>query len=292
MTNIVGGHSHSLRAILMTMADSNHSHLLRAVLIVHLNNPGSIYTGDWLDNQMHGRGQRTFANGDVYVGSYRHGQRCGGPDCKFKFANGDLYVGHWESNDFHGPGRYFFADGTALEGHFVHGKKQGKFKRQKANGTLDILRYENDQVSGQGVRWNATRTKTWLLKTVVDKRQVTTHRRMLSDDALQQPRNRRKQHERSLSSSNVANDDLDEATREALAAATSTFPSEYDIEPPVEVQVMTMTKKSSRIPIAQAVSIGYDCELGVASRDTNPAFWSIGDFNNEGNPNDSSRNLV
>ena len=242
---------------------------------------------------MHGRGQRTFANGDIYVGSYRHGQRSGGPDCKFKFQNGDLYVGHWDSNFFHGPGRYFFADGTALEGHFEHGKKQGKFKRQKANGTLDILRYEDDNVAGQGVRWNVTRTKTWLLKTVVvDKRQ---HRRMRSDDASQ-VRNQRRLHQRSLSSPDIGNEPAG-VIHEALATVPTTLRSEYDTEPTVEIQEMTMTKKCSRIPIAQAVSIGYDCELGGFSRDTNPAFWSIGDFPNNNSqvtsdPNQSSRNLV
>ncbi|KAL3911335.1 MAG: hypothetical protein SGILL_007319, partial [Bacillariaceae sp.] len=240
---------------------------------------GSVYTGDWLEDKMHGRGQRTFADGCVYVGSYRHGQRSGGPDCKIKLSNGDIYVGNWDSNFFHGHGRYFFADGTALEGDFVHGKKQGKFKRQKGDGTLDILRYENDNVSGQGVRWNSARTKTWLLKTVADKNQAApNHRRNLSDDSFQGKSHPDKRHQRCLSVPNLAQGSTDGS--QELLAPSATSPSEYDFEPTVEPQVVTRTKKSSRIPIAQAVSIGYDCELGEAIRDTNPAFWSIGDFSN------------
>jgi len=124
---------------------------------------GSEYAGDWQDNQMHGSGHQKFANGDTYVGQYHRGQRSGGPRCKLRFANGDLYVGGWKNDVFHGPGRYFFADGSVLEGNFVKGTKHGKFKRQLPTAEMDILRFEDDAIVGKGVRWNAKRTKTWLL---------------------------------------------------------------------------------------------------------------------------------
>ncbi|KAG7368407.1 TIR domain containing protein [Nitzschia inconspicua] len=263
---------------------------------------GSCYTGDWLNNKMHGKGQRTFANGDVYVGAYQHGQRCGGPDCKLKFANGDLYVGNWDSNYFHGFGRYYFADGTVLEGNFQRGKKQGKFKRQKPNGDLDVLRYENDQVVGNGVRWNAARTKTWLLRTVRDKnqqqrqQQTANHRRIMSEDTL-----RVHSHGYSV----VPRDGgccnsftiLPPRNRSSDTPRQDSSNSSQSTEPLVDAQVMTVTKTAGRIPIAQAVSIGYDCELGGAIRDTNPAFWSIGDFAGTetydgAGPNDSTTSFV
>jgi hypothetical protein len=254
---------------------------------------GSEYTGDWLDNQMHGRGQRTFPNGDVYVGAYKHGQRCGGPDCKVKFANGDLYVGSWESNNFHGHGRYFFADGTALEGTFDHGKKQGKFKRQKPSGTLDILRYENDKISGQGVRWNASRTKTWLLKIVTHKKKNLEHRRA-SDDACRNYSERIHSSHHTLCSSIRSTIERD-STHGMQQMTTDLM---YDPPPLAEERATTIiTKKSSRISIAQAVSIGYDCELGESLRDTNPAFWSVGnlskkDSNETPGNNDSDDTFV
>ncbi|KAG7347750.1 TIR domain containing protein [Nitzschia inconspicua] len=266
---------------------------------------GSCYTGDWLNNKMHGKGQRTFANGDVYVGAYQHGQRCGGPDCKLKFSNGDLYVGNWDSNYFHGFGRYYFADGTVLEGNFQRGKKQGKFKRQKPNGDLDILRYENDQAVGNGVRWNAARTKTWLLRTVPDKKQqqqqqrqqqTAHHRRIMSEDTL-----RVHSHEYSVVPRDGACRNsftiLPPRNRSSDTLRQDSSNSSQSTEPLVDAQVMTVTKTAGRIPIAQAVSIGYDCELGGAIRDTNPAFWSIGDFAGTETydgavPNDSTTSFV
>jgi hypothetical protein len=118
--------------------------------------------GGWELNKMHGTGTRRFANGDVYIGEYRHGKRCGLG--KLFFSNEDLYSGNWLQDKFHGFGRYYHPDGQALEGHFEQGKKQGKFKAQKLNGSLDIVRYDHDQMVGPGVRWNADRSKTWLLQ--------------------------------------------------------------------------------------------------------------------------------
>jgi hypothetical protein len=147
--------------------------------------------GGWELNKMHGTGTRRFANGDVYTGEYRHGKRCGLG--KLFFSNEDLYSGNWFEDKFHGFGRYFHSDGQALEGHFEQGQKQGKFKSQQPNGSLDIVRYDHDQMVGLGVRWNADRSKTWLLEI-------------------------NKSH--------------------------------------------TKRKKRHSIPIAEAVSIGYDCETG------------------------------
>ena len=80
------------------------------------------------------------------------------------FANGDLYSGSWKNDLFHGKGKYFIqSQGQALQGEFCDGKKQGKFKLQHANGSLDIFKFENDMIVGHGVRWNAARDKTWLL---------------------------------------------------------------------------------------------------------------------------------
>lgn len=232
---------------------------------------------------MHGKGQRNFANGDVYVGKYQYGERCGGPNCKLKFANGDLYVGSWKSNYFHGFGRYFFADGTALAGTFEHGKKQGKFKRQKPSGYLDILRYENDRVVGQGVRWNETRTKTWLLRVVVDK----NHRRVLSHDTSRSRSAERRVRTRDRGRRSTS-PSLASGTNPSDLGRQGSLASLLSLEPLVETQVMTVTKKAGRIPVAQAVSIGYDCELGDSIRDTNPAFWSVGDFG-RANPCDGHR---
>ena len=303
---------------------------------------------------MHGCGQRKFANGDTYIGQYHKGQRSGGPKCKLRFANGDLYVGGWGNDRFHGDGRYFFAhDGSVLEGTFVHGAKEGKFKlqRQLPNEKLDILRFENDKLIGLGVRWNAKRSKTWLLQVVPvpnpspvvrkhnnsninsnnKERRETAIKISCKDDnnehdsnntnttsAGQKPK-KNKFHRRVVSylvkplrrdfcrrtkssvepvafmpsssssssssvvipvdsSSKINGDNDDSATTNpcsssSFSASMSPSPSISqffslpvdNIVPVVPQKILSNIKKSVRIPISQAVSIGHDCEMGTTT---------------------------
>jgi hypothetical protein len=225
---------------------------------------------------MHGRGQRTFANGAVYVGSYRNGQRWGGPGCKIKFANGDLHVGSWLANQFHGHGRYFFEDGTALEGNFKYGMKHGKFKRQLPSGELDIIRYENDNIVGQGVRWNKSRTKAWLLKTsVARKKRQHRRRHRNASPHLYGDHNNEGDSKKKLPYCHPRVVTFDQDPLRPFKNKKKSIPPPSS-EPFVESQDRVIVKKSARIPIAEAVSIGYDCELGQNLKDTNPAFWSVG----------------
>ena len=243
---------------------------------------------------MHGCGQRKFVNGDTYVGKYNQGQRSGGPKWKLKFSNGDLYVGGWEADQFHGPGRYFYANGTVLEGDFSHGVKQGKFKRQLPTKELDILRFEDDQLVGQGVRWNAKRTKTWLLSLeparhgahANTKSTTTTSgknnrcRRGIRGIGIVNPirrkffRRRAKAVNGSSSSDNLHAEGNNNDTAKTFSSSSSLSspspPSSSipvdNVVPVVAQEIMTNFKKSIRIPISQAVSIGYDCELGTGTR--------------------------
>mmetsp|Transcript_10229 Transcript_10229/g.30016 ORF Transcript_10229/g.30016 Transcript_10229/m.30016 type:complete len:326 (+) Transcript_10229:174-1151(+) len=293
---------------------------------------------------MHGHGQRKFANGDTYIGQYRAGQRNGGPHWKLRFANGDLYVGGWENDRFHGDGRYFFAhDGSVLEGSFVCGAKQGKFKLQRQVPTekLDILRFEDDELVGLGVRWNAKRTKTWLLQilptdpgpagngsssntssnepragaatvgsqngngssktssTATKVKKKKFHRRVIG--CLSKPLRRRTKSSIEtdvsvatptatplvgITTVSVSNPDgsngnsTQTTTSEPVSSSisptpmppsSSSLPPSFFLLPtdnlvPVAPQrILTNIKKSARIPISQAVSIGYDCEMGTAT---------------------------
>jgi len=230
---------------------------------------GSEYTGDWKDNQMHGHGQRKYLNGDVYVGQYRYGQRWGGPKGKMKFSCGDLYVGAWESDQFHGSGRYFFKNGTVLEGNFVHGTKSGKFKRQlPQKNELDIIRYENDQIVGQACRWNGKRNKTWLLKI-----EAIPNRNSQSRVRLGKFRRRHRHRNTSQSSNDDGVEDCNNnpVTISPHSSLSSSAPSSMlltpmdNIAPVVPQEITSKIKKSIRIPISQAVSIGYDCEMGTGS---------------------------
>ena len=274
---------------------------------------GSEYTGDWNENQIHGRGQRTYfirkGNFDTYVGNFHKGQRNGGLKWKYKFANGDLYVGSWEADQFHGFGRYFYADGSVLEGNFVHGAKQGKFKRQLPTEDLDILRFEDDRIVGQGVRWNAKRTKTWLLElrntnahgrhedTTTTARNTTTcgaavnsqkknhrhtsARRILRGIGNLTRRRSLRDHQTKPtegfpSSVGAIRNDEEIHSNHAFTSTSSAsmltsspsslLPLDNIVPVTPHEHFKHVVKKSARIPISRAVSIGYDCEIGTGAR--------------------------
>ena len=242
---------------------------------------GSEYTGDWKDDLMHGFGQYRFANGDTYVGEYHNGQRSG-EKCKYKFSNSDLYVGGWKEDQFHGFGRYFYADGTVLEGNFCHGMKQGKFKRQLPTEDLDILRFEDDTMVGQGVRWNTKRTKTWLLEPRTSHEEAeTTKSNSCGCTALRMVRgikfSRRRKTNTNIPSSVGATTktisvgkDYDRSpaiqTSAEYPQTPSVLPHGNPVPIPPQESTKNLVKKSVRIPISQAVSIGYDCEIGTVKR--------------------------
>jgi hypothetical protein len=192
------------------------------------------------------------------------------------------YRGEWESDQFHGIGRYFFKDGTVLEGMWIKGIKHGKFKKQLPTNELDIIRYENDHIviNIGGVRWNSKRTKTWILKITETTPNPKTNRPTMSRSrsiryAIESTfSRRRRRHRRSdLSNSNGGGDD-DNTNKTATTIksppphSTLLLSSSVPVDNVVHVTPQVITakiKKSIRIPISQAVSIGYDCEMGTKS---------------------------
>ncbi|NCY26001.1 MAG: hypothetical protein EBX37_14515 [Alphaproteobacteria bacterium] len=100
---------------------------------------GSEFRGTMVNNRSEGYGVTKFANGWVFEGQYKDGQRYKGllkmsevewyfgefKDCKFH-GQGTLssvsgvYEGAFVDHCFHGQGKYTFIDGTVVEGEFVH----------------------------------------------------------------------------------------------------------------------------------------------------------------------------
>jgi hypothetical protein len=196
------------------------------------------------------------------------------------------YRGEWKSDKFHGIGRYFFKDGTVLEGMWIKGMKHGKFKKQLPTNELDIIRYEKDHIVMDigGVRWNSKRTKTWILKITETTPKTKTNRPTMSRSrsirhAITSKFSRRHHHHHhhhcrsDPSYSNGGGDDNNTDNKIAVtttksppphsASSSSSVPADNVV--PVTPQVKTKIKKSIRIPISQAVSIGYDCEMGTKS---------------------------
>lgn len=160
---------------------------------------------------------------------------------------------------------------------WIKGVKYGKFKRQLPTSELDIVRYENDHIVIDigGIRWNSKRTKTWILKITETTPKTTMTSTSTScgvRHAIKSKFSRRRCHRRGdpSSSSNNGGGGDDNNTNNNIATTTMTksLSSSVPVDNvvPVIPQVITAKiKKSIRIPISQAVSIGYDCEMGTKS---------------------------
>lgn len=130
---------------------------------------------------------------------------------------------------------------------------------------MDIIRYENDQIVGQACRWNGKRNKTWLLKI-----EATPNRSIqsLSRVRLGKFRHRHRHRITTQSNDDGVEDYNNTPTISPRSSLSSSSPSLIPIDnivPAVPQEITSKIKKSIRIPISQAVSIGYDCEMGTGS---------------------------
>ena len=83
-----------------------------------------IYSGQWKNGLMSGRGQLDAESGDVYIGEWQNGQKCGVGICTY--SNGDVYEGEWLNDKRHGFGVYDYKKGDHFEGLWVEDMKEGK----------------------------------------------------------------------------------------------------------------------------------------------------------------------
>jgi hypothetical protein len=68
---------------------------------------GTMYTGNWKDDQFHGFGKLSYPNKDTYEGNFESGKAQG--QGKFTHANGTVYVGGWLEDKQHGSGKELYA---------------------------------------------------------------------------------------------------------------------------------------------------------------------------------------
>nr|WP_243183124.1 hypothetical protein [Anaerosolibacter carboniphilus] len=74
-------------------------------------NPGYIYSGEWLNNQMDGHGTMDFGE-HKYVGEWHDNAMEG--EGMFYFANGYKYEGEFQLNQFQGEGTYYDPQGNIV----------------------------------------------------------------------------------------------------------------------------------------------------------------------------------
>ncbi|CAJ1018405.1 putative MORN repeat [Leishmania utingensis] len=86
--------------------------------------PSFTYTGDWVEDEMHGSGQLAFTeSGNVYEGEFFHG--CFSGQGTYHWRNGAMYCGEWRANRMHGEGVYTDAQGHVWKGRYYNGTGPG-----------------------------------------------------------------------------------------------------------------------------------------------------------------------
>lgn len=103
-----------------------------------LTNANGIYSGPFVNDKPEGQGTMKYADGSVYVGSWKRGIREGVGT--FTAASGFAlkYEGEWKDDNRSGKGKLTLSDGSVYEGQFKKGKMHG-------NGVFTFLtgeRYE------------------------------------------------------------------------------------------------------------------------------------------------------
>ena len=108
------------------------------------NNKGKIilkllkdtYEGDFLDDNITGKGEYEWSNGNIYVGDFLNGKMHGkGTN---RWSDGSSYEGDYVKGVKEGHGRYVKANGKICEGFWKNGKLHGKAKLINEKGSFDV----------------------------------------------------------------------------------------------------------------------------------------------------------
>ena len=94
-------------------------------------NDGTIYEGDFEEDDINGKGKLIYNNKETYEGDFINSSREG--KGIFTFKNGDKYEGEWKLDKMTGKGTYIFANGDKYEGDFLDNQFNGTGTYTKGN---------------------------------------------------------------------------------------------------------------------------------------------------------------
>ncbi|XP_071999634.1 MORN repeat-containing protein 3 isoform X2 [Engystomops pustulosus] len=117
---------------------------------------GDQYTGEWLNNQKHGKGTFLWkSTNSIYEGEWKCGKRSGFGTYNVEDPNTGEYVkvysGSWKNDKKHGYGTYFYTDKEYYEGDWQDGQRSGWGRMYFANGDIYEGEWIEDKYCGQGM---------------------------------------------------------------------------------------------------------------------------------------------
>lgn len=102
------------------------------------------YNGEFVNDEMEGKGRLVFKNMDVFEGSFKYGVRQGFGI--LKFGNGDVYEGYFVDGLMHGNGVYIWRNGMSFHGSFFENQITNKgvleFRDFKVFDTPQNIKYD------------------------------------------------------------------------------------------------------------------------------------------------------
>ncbi|MCB8818319.1 cell wall-binding repeat-containing protein [Desulfosporosinus shakirovi] len=81
---------------------------------------GTEYSGTFVDNKREGQGYIKWFNNETYTGEWKNDLMSG--EGSYTFKNGDKYLGSWLNNKMNGTGKYIFKNGQSLLGTWIDNK--------------------------------------------------------------------------------------------------------------------------------------------------------------------------
>lgn len=94
------------------------------------------YEGDFLDNNITGKGEYKWENGDTFIGDFVNGKMHGRG--LYKWPDGGEYEGEYNNNIKEGKGKFKWSNGKIYEGPFVGGKPHGKGILKVSGNVYDV----------------------------------------------------------------------------------------------------------------------------------------------------------
>jgi hypothetical protein len=91
-----------------------------------LEKDNAFYKGNYVEDQMDGKGKQLWENGDSYEGDFKNDLKNGRG--LMKHANGDVYEGQFVNGKMHGEGVYTWKNGEKYIGEFRDGTMGGRGK--------------------------------------------------------------------------------------------------------------------------------------------------------------------
>ena len=113
---------------------------------------GTLYVGEWWNDNPSGQGTVVWSDGSIYVGNFSKGTYSGEGTY---FTKKSLYIGEFKKDLPDGKGTLFMSPGGMYVGDFKKGKMDGKGLFQHPDGTIEEASWKQGKPLGEIIQEEA-----------------------------------------------------------------------------------------------------------------------------------------